>query len=423
LSCISETERILEEVDLKEKKKGKRVVISASERVSMLPPYLFAQIDRQKEAALKKGMELIDFGTGDPDMPTPADIVQEARKAVAEPSCHRYPKGAGSGFFLEAVKNWMREQFGVVIDDGLEAGAVIGTKEGIAHVPIFFCNPGDIVLVPNPGYPVYRASAILADAVPVDLPLLRENEFVPDLTSFAKEVIDSARLIFLNYPNNPTGAVLTLDQMKKIVEWARREDVLIVSDNSYSHIRFDGKPPASFLQIPGAADVCLEFHSLSKTFNMTGWRVGFVVGGRNLVRTFLSAKENIDSGIFTAIQKAAEKALYSNISGYFDIYSRRRQILVDGLRKLDWDVYDSPGTFYVWVKLPRGTQSMRFARKLIAQTGIVVTPGSGFGTYGEGYIRFALTIPEESIHQAIGRLEQKELFRHKIKAWLKKEIE
>lgn len=408
---------------MKEKKKGKRVVISASERLSMLPPYLFAEIDRQKEAALKKGMELIDFGIGDPDMPTPSDIVREAREAISEPIYHRYPKGAGSDFFLDAVKNWMREQFGVTIDERLDVGAVIGTKEGIAHVPIFFCNPGDIVLVPNPGYPVYRASAILADAIPVDLPLLRENGFVPDLTSFAREVIDSTRLIFLNYPNNPTGAVLTLDQMKEIVEWARREDVLIVSDNSYSHIRFDGKPPVSFLQIPGSEDVCLEFHSLSKTFNMTGWRVGFVAGGRNLVKTFMSAKENIDSGVFTAVQKAAEKALYSNISSYFDIYSRRREVLVAGLKKLDWDVCESPGTFYVWVKLPRGTQSMRFTRKLITHAGIVVTPGSGFGTYGEEYIRLALTVPEEFIHQAIGRLEQKELFRHRIKAWLKKGVE
>ena len=389
----------------------------------MLPPYLFAQIDRQKEAALKKGMELIDFGIGDPDLPTPSAIVDEAREAVAVPSYHRYPKGSGSEFFLDAVRSWMREQFGVSIVDGLDVGAVIGTKEGIAHVPLFFCNPGDIVLVPNPGYPVYRASTILADAIPVDLPLLRENGFEPNFKSFSKEVIDGARLVFLNYPNNPTGAVLTLDKMKEIVEWARREDILIVSDNSYSHIRFDGKPPASFLQIPGAEDVCLEFHSLSKTFNMTGWRVGFVVGGTNLVKTFMSAKENMDSGVFTAVQKAAEKALYSNTSCYYDIYAKRRAVLVDGLRKLDWDVCESPGTFYVWVKLPKGTQSMRFARKLITHTGIVVTPGSGFGTYGEGYIRFALTIPEESIYKAIGRLEQKELFKHKIKAWLKKGVE
>jgi LL-diaminopimelate aminotransferase len=405
---------------LKEKNKGKRVVVSASERVSMLPPYLFAQIDRQKEAAQRKGMELIDFGIGDPDLPTPDHIVKAAIEAVKVPSNHRYPKGGGSGFFKEAARNWMREQFGVAVDDGLDVGAVIGTKEGIAHVPNFFCNPGDIVLVPNPGYPVYRASAILADAVPVDLPLLRESGFVPDLKAIAREVVDSTRLVFLNYPNNPTGAVLTLDQMEAMVAWARREDVLIISDNSYSHIRFDGRPPASFLQIPGAGEVCLEFHSLSKTFNMTGWRVGFVVGGSNLVRIFMGAKENIDSGVFTAIQKAAETALRSNISGYFDIYARRREVLVEGLRKLDWDVCDSPGTFYVWVKLPRETQSMTFAKKLIAHTGIIVTPGSGFGTFGEGYIRFALTIPEDSIHQAIGRLEQKELFSHRIKAWLKK---
>lgn len=405
---------------MKEKRKGKRVVVSASERVSMLPPYLFAQIDRQKEAALRKGMELIDFGIGDPDLPTPEHIVREAMAAVQDPANHRYPRGEGSPFFKEAARHWMREQFGVAVDENLDVGAVIGTKEGIAHVPNFFCNPGDIVLVPNPGYPVYRASAILADAVPVDLPLLRSNDFAPDIGAIAGEVLASTRLMFLNYPNNPTGAVLTLDQMKEIVEWARREDILIVSDNSYSHIRFDGRPPASFLQIPGAGDVCLEFHSLSKTFNMTGWRIGFIVGGTKLVRTFMGAKENIDSGVFTAVQKAGEAALRSNIAGYFDIYARRREILVEGLQKLDWDVCMSPGTFYVWVKLPRETQSMTFAKKLIAHTGIIVTPGSGFGTYGEGYVRFALTIPEDSIHQAIGRLEQKELFSHRIKAWLKK---
>jgi len=405
---------------LKDNRKGRRVVVTASERVSMLPPYLFAEIDRQKEAALKKGMELIDFGIGDPDMPTPEHILRAARDAVEVPAYHRYPKGTGSEFFREAARNWMREQFGVAVEDGLDVGAVIGTKEGLAHVPIFFCNPGDIVLVPNPGYPVYRASAILADAVPVDLPLQRENGFLPDFGAMAREVVAGTRLVFLNYPNNPTGAVITLDQIQRIVEWARREDVLIISDNSYSHIRFDGRPPASFLQIPGAGDVCLEFHSLSKTFNMTGWRIGFVVGGTNLVRAFMGAKENIDSGVFTAIQKAGEAALRSNIAGYFDIYARRREVLVAGLKKLDWDVCDSPGTFYVWVRLPRGTESMTFARKLISHTGIIVTPGSGFGTFGEGYVRFALTIPEDSIHQAVGRLEQKELYSHRIKAWLKK---
>ena len=405
---------------MKEKKKARRVVISASERVTRLPPYLFAELDRQKDAAMRRGKELIDFGIGDPDLPTPDHIVKRAGEAVEEPAFHRYPRGAGSDFFLKAAKNWMREQFGVSIGDEMDIGAVIGTKEGIAHVPIFFCNPGDVVLVPNPGYPVYRASAILADAVPVDLPLLRSNGFIPDLDSVEGSVLGNTRLVFLNYPNNPTGAVLSLDQMKRIVQWARREDILIVSDNSYSHIRFDGKPPASFLQVEGAEDVCLEFHSLSKTFNMTGWRVGFVAGGKKLVRNFMHAKENIDSGVFTAVQAAAETALRSNISGYFEVYAKRRDVLVEGLNKLEWDVCDSPGTFYVWVELPKGTQSMVFARKLISHTGIVVTPGSGFGTYGEGYIRFALTIPEDSIHQAVGRLEQNQLFRHRIKTWLKK---
>jgi len=310
-------------------------------------------------------------------------------------------------------------QFGIGADRDVSVAAVIGTKEGIAHTPLFFCNPGDIVLVPNPGYPVYRASAILADALPVDLPLLPENGFLPDLATVGGEVLDRARMLFLNYPNNPTGAVMDLEAMGEVVEWARREDILIVSDNSYSHLRFDGKPPVSFLQVPGSEDVCLEFHSLSKTFNMTGWRVGFVAGGSRLVQTFTAAKENIDSGVFTAVQRAATAALGDFDPARFEVYARRRAILVEGLGKLDWEVYDSPGTFYVWVRLPKGTESMKFARKLILHAGIVVTPGSGFGSWGEGFVRFALTIPEEAIHKAIGRLEQKELFNHRIKAWLR----
>ena len=407
----------------KEPKIKKRTLISASERVSKLPPYLFAELDRLKEAARKKGVELIDFGIGDPDMPTAERIVAVAQTAVANPANHRYPSNRGSASFLKAASLWMNEQFGIKTGDGISIGSVIGTKEGLAHVPLFFCNPGDVVLIPNPGYPVYRASTILADATPVDLPLLKENAFAPDLKKINPVLLDSVRMMFLNYPNNPTGAVLTRDSMKEIIDFCRQEDILLISDNSYSHIRFDEETPLSFLQIPGAHNVCLEFHSLSKTFNMTGWRVGFVVGGSKLVDIFMNAKENIDSGVFTAVQKAAETALSGNSFEILEIYRKRREILVEGLKKLDWDVCDSPGTFYVWVKLPKETRSMLFARKLITKTGIVVTPGSGFGTYGEGYIRFALTIPENEILKAIGRLEQRELFSHRIKAWLKRETE
>ena len=408
---------------LKSRNRGRRVVISASERVSQLPPYLFAEIDRQKIQAVKRGMELIDFGIGDPDLSTPERVVEAAREAVCDPANYRYPVGAGSASFIEAVSGWMENQFGVSTGGDISVAALIGSKEGLAHVPLFFCNPGDIVLVPNPGYPVYRASAILADAVPVDLPLLEGAGFLPEFDAIDRSVLDRARMVFLNYPNNPTGAVLTRSRMEEIVAWARREDVLIVSDNSYSHIRFDGEPPTSFLQIPGASAVCLEFHSLSKTFNMTGWRIGFVAGGSRLVKTFMSAKENIDSGIFTAIQKAGETALSQFDPEYLDIYRKRREALLEGLAKLDWDVCDAQGTFYIWVRLPKGTDSMKFARKLITHAGIVVTPGSGFGTFGEGYIRFALTIPVSSIQKAIGRLEQRELFGHRIKSWLKKTAE
>ncbi|MCK5786862.1 MAG: LL-diaminopimelate aminotransferase [Candidatus Sabulitectum sp.] len=397
----------------------KKPLISASERLSKLPPYLFAELDRQKKAARKRGLDLIDFGIGDPDMPTPDAIVKAGQDAVADPANHRYPNGAGCDSFREASRRWMKSQFGVEC----ETAAVIGSKEGIAHIPMVFCNRGDLVLVPNPGYPVYRAAAILADAIPVDLPLLSENGFLPDLESIPPAVLREAKVMFLNYPNNPTGAVLTLEQMTGMVEFARKNNLLIVSDNSYSHIRFDGEQPMSFLQVPGAEDVVLEFHSLSKTFNMTGWRVGFVAGGAHLVNTFMGAKENIDSGAFTAVQKAAEFAMempHGLFNERMEVYRERRDILVEGLKNLNWDVFDSPGTFYVWVKLPRGADSMVFSRKMINHAGIVITPGSGFGTWGEGYIRFALTIPSARIHQAVGRLEQMELHKGRLLKWLKK---
>ena len=398
---------------------NKKPLISASERLSKLPPYLFAELDRQKKAAVKRGLDVIDFGIGDPDMPTPDDIVKAGQEAMADPANHRYPNGAGCASFKDACGMWMKNQFGVEC----ATASVIGSKEGIAHIPMVFCNRGDLVLIPNPGYPVYRASAILADAIPVDLPLLGENGFLPDFEKIPPAVLREAKVMFLNYPNNPTGAVVTTEQMKKMVEFARANNLLLVSDNSYSHIRFDGVQPMSFLQIPGAQDVVLEFHSLSKTFNMTGWRIGFVAGGADLVNTFMGAKENIDSGAFTAIQKASEVALHmppTLFNKRLEVYRERRNILLEGLRKLGWDVSDSQGTFYVWVKLPRGADSMVFTRKLINHAGIAVTPGSGFGTWGEGYIRFALTIPSDRIHQAIGRLEQKELHKGRLLKWLKK---
>ncbi|MBN1434052.1 aminotransferase class I/II-fold pyridoxal phosphate-dependent enzyme [Candidatus Fermentibacterales bacterium] len=388
--------------------KKRRVVISASGRVSQLPAYLFAEIDRQKKLAASRGLDLIDFGIGDPDQPTPPHVVREAAAAVAEPSFHRYPVGRGSGFFIEAVGGWMEREFGVRLGRDIACGALIGSKEGLSHVPSVFCNPGDIVLVPNPGYPVYRSAAILACADPFDVPLLEANGFLPDVEKLDRGMVRRARAMYLNYPNNPTGAVISFEQMHALVDFARREDILLISDNSYSHVRFDGNPPLSFLQIEGADEVCLEFHSLSKTFNMTGWRVGFVVGGTHLVETFMNAKENMDSGVFTAVQKAAEAALGSGrewIDSLLATYSERRALLAGGLRKQGWHLCESEGTFYLWMKVPVGYDSMGFTRKLITSAGIVVTPGSGFGSFGEGYVRFALTVPAARISEAIGRLE------------------
>lgn len=400
----------------------KKALICASERLSKLPPYLFAELDRKRAAAVKRGLDIIDFGIGDPDIPTPAPVVEAGRKALLEPSFHRYPRNRGSAFFTDAAKSFLKRDFCLPGEETV--AALIGSKEGIAHVPMVFCNRGDIVLVPNPGYPVYRASAILADAIPVDVPLLWEKGFVPALDRIPPEVLRQAKVLYLNYPNNPTGAVLSIEQMQRFVSFAREHNILLASDNSYSHIRFDGMPPLSFLQVPGAQDVVLEFHSLSKTFNMTGWRLGFVAGSKKLVETFMGAKENIDSGVFTAVQAAGAEALSlppDHLSGLLSVYRGRREALRSGLKKLGWEVFDSPGTFYLWVRLPRGADSMAFAGKLVNRAGIMVTPGSGFGSWGEGFIRFALTVPEPRIHQAIGRLEEMELYRNRLVQWLRKE--
>lgn len=402
----------------------KRALISASERLSKLPPYLFAELDRKRAAAVKRGLDIIDFGIGDPDTPTPAGVVEAGREALLEHSFHRYPRNRGSDFFLTSAEEFLRREFDITGD--LSVAALIGSKEGLAHVPMVFCNRGDIVLVPNPGYPVYRASAILADAIPFDVPLLWERGFMPDMGRIPPEVLRQAKVLYLNYPNNPTGAVISRDDIEGLVSFARENNILLVSDNSYSHIRFDGRPPLSFLQVPGAHDVVLEFHSLSKTFNMTGWRVGFVAGSKRLVETFMGAKENIDSGVFTAIQAAAAAAMSlppNHISELLSMYGARREALAAGLGRLGWEVFDSPGTFYLWVRLPRGADSMTFAGKLVNRAGIMVTPGSGFGSWGEGFIRFALTVPEARIHQAVGRLEEMELYRNRLLQWLRKKEE
>lgn len=402
----------------------RKALISASERLSKLPPYLFAELDRKRTAAVKRGLDIIDFGIGDPDTPTPPEVVEAGRRALLEPSYHRYPSNRGSGFFQEAARRFLERDFG--LGGGVEVAALIGSKEGIAHVPMVFCNRGDIVLVPNPGYPVYRASAILADAIPVDVPLLWDNGFIPALDRIPPEVLRQAKVLFVNYPNNPTGAVLTREQMERIVRFARENDLLLASDNSYSHIRFDGARPASLLEVDGADEVVLEFHSLSKTFCMTGWRVGFVAGSKRLVASFTSAKENIDSGVFTAIQAAAAAAMdlpEDHLKGLLAMYRARREVLTAGLQKLGWEVFQAPGTFYLWVRLPRGADSMSFAGKLVNRAGIMVTPGSGFGSWGEGYVRFALTVPEARIHQAVGRLEEMELYRNRLLRWLRKKEE
>lgn len=383
--------------------------IEQAERVKQIPPYLFAEIDRKKTELREKGMDLIDLGIGDPDIPTPRRIIARLIEAAQKAENHRYPSYEGMLDFRQAVADWYKRRFQVSLDPRTEVLTLIGSKEGIAHIPLAFVDPGDHVLIPDPGYPVYQVSTIFAGGTPHSMPLLRENHFLPDLTKIPAQIAGKAKLMFINYPNNPTGAVAERPFFEEVVEFARNHGIMICHDAAYSEIAFDGYRPMSLMEVDGARDVSIEFHSLSKTFNMTGWRIGFAVGNREIVGGLGRIKTNIDSGAFQAIQLAGIEAL----NGYgteseeiMGIYTARRNLLLKGLRAAGLEVESPKATFYVWVKVPNGYSSAEFATLLMEQLGIVGTPGIGFGGAGEGYIRFALTVGEDRIRQAEDRLKE-----------------
>lgn len=383
--------------------------IEKAKRIDQIPPYLFAEIDRKKQELRRKGVDLIDLGIGDPDLPTPALIIERLKAASENPKNHRYPSYEGMIEFRTAVAQWYEKRFGLHFDPQTEVLSLIGSKEGIAHIPLAFVNPGDYVLVPSPGYPVYRVSTLFAGGIPHFLPLRKENGFLPNLSEIPKDVAKKAKLLFINYPNNPTSAIAEKSFFEEVVAFAQRYDIIVCHDAAYSEIAFDEYQPHSFLEAEGAKEVGIEFHSLSKTFNMTGWRIGFAVGHAEIVSTLGRVKTNIDSGVFQAIQEAGTEAL-----NHFDtpfpeiisIYQRRRDILVKGLREIGLDVDLPRATFYVWFQVPRGYTSTQFASLLIEKAGIVVTPGNGFGEAGEGYIRMALTVDEKRMKEAIERLKR-----------------
>lgn len=383
--------------------------MKVAKRIAELPPYLFAEIDRRIEEKRSQGFDVINFGVGDPDLPTPPHIVETLCREAERPENHRYPSYRGMARFRRAATEWFAKRFGVELDADNEVLALIGSKEGIAHFPMALLNPGDVALVPDPAYPVYRTSVIFCGGTPVSVPLVEEEGFLPRLRDISDEVWRRAEMIFLNYPNNPTAAVAGRDFLEELVYYARKHQVVIAHDLAYSEITYDGYVAPSLLEIPGAKEVAVEFHSLSKTYNMTGWRVGFAVGGRELISAFAAVKENIDSGVFNAVQLAAVAALEGPqdcVEGNREAYHRRRDMLVEGLRSIGWRVEPPVATLYLWMKVPEGYDSSAFAGELLEKAEVVVAPGSAYGERGEGYVRFSLTLPDDRIREGVERMKR-----------------
>ncbi len=378
-----------------------------SKALKSLPPYLFIEIDKKKKAALAAGVDLIDLGVGDPDKPTPKVLLKSLNKASQNPAYHQYPLGSGLPEFRKTAAAWFKKRFGVTLDPMSEVIATIGSKEAIGHFPIAFVNPGDVVLCPDPGYPVYAAGTRFVGATPVTMPLLAKNKYLPDFNAIPKAALKKAKLMWLNYPNNPTAATCDLAFFKKAVAFCKKHHIILAHDMAYSEVYEAGQKPPSILQVPGAKDVAIEFHSLSKTFNMTGWRVGFAVGNPQLVGGLASAKGNLDSGVVSAIQEmgiTALKAPDSLAKGVRSVYKKRRQVLVGGLKKMGFKVHPSTSAFYVWVQVPKGHTSASFCTLVLEKCGIVATPGNGFGASGEGYFRLTITAPEARLKLAVKRL-------------------
>ncbi|MCK5286994.1 MAG: LL-diaminopimelate aminotransferase [Thermodesulfovibrionia bacterium] len=378
-----------------------------AQRVKGLPPYLFEAIDRMKHEALNSGVDLIDFSVGDPDIPTPKHIIRKMKSSVENPVHHRYPSYEGMLSFRQAVAGWYQKRFRVSLNPEKEVLSLIGSKEGIGHIPLAFINPGDIVLVSSPGYPVYPVATLFAGGKSCMMPLVQKNNFLPDLHAIPKDSLKKAKLMFINYPNNPTAAVAHREFYEEVVTFAARYNIIVCHDAAYSEIYYDNQKPMSFLQVAGAKDVGIEFHSLSKTYNMTGWRIGFAVGNAHVLAGLGKIKTNLDSGIFQAVQEAGIEALETKEPVLMKIrseYQKRRDILYRGLKDLGLGVEKPKATFYLWTKVPKGFDSTSFTGHLLNKAGVLVTPGNGFGSPGEGYVRFSFTVPMKRIREAVFRM-------------------
>ena len=378
-----------------------------AKRIENLPPYFYVEINKKIAEKKAKGEDIITFAIGDPDMPTPPHIIDRLCQAAQDPANHRYPETEGLPELRQAIAGWYNQRFGVSLDASKEVLPLIGAKEGIAHIALCFIDPGDTALVPDPGYPVYSISTILAGGEPYYMPLLDQNGFLPDLDAIPDDVLKKARLLWINYPNNPTGAVADLDFFNKVVEFARQHDLAICHDGPYSEVAFDGYQPVSFMQADGSKEAGVEFHSLSKTYNMTGWRVGMVVGNAEIIDALKRVKSNLDSGIPQAIQYAAIEALTGDqdcIQKHNAIYQRRRDLVVDMLNSIGLEAKPPKASLYVWAKIPQGYTSADFATDLLEKVGVVVTPGLTYGKSGEGYVRLSLTISDAALVKGLSRL-------------------
>ena len=376
-------------------------------RLDKIPPYLFVEISRKIAAKKAQGIEVISFGIGDPDIPTPPSIVERLRETALDAPNHRYPESDGLPEFRQAAADWYQRRFGISLDADKEVMSLIGAKEGIGHAALCFLDPGDVALVPDPGYPVYSVGTWFAGGECHWMPLLEENGWLPDLDAIPEHVVRAAKVMWLNYPNNPTGAIAGPDYFEKVVEFAARYDIAVLHDASYTEVAFDGFKPTSFLQTPGAMEVGMEFHSLSKSYNMTGWRLGVAAGNAEMIDALMVVKSNLDSGVPQAIQYMGIEALNGPLDAVDErnaVYQRRRDRVLETLRGIGLHVDPPKAGLYVWARIPHGYTSAQITESLLEQCDIVVTPGNGYGAYGEGYIRLTLTIDDEDMERGLQRL-------------------
>lgn len=385
-----------------------------SNRLKSLVEYPFAELNREKEEVKKRGIEVIDLGIGDPDLPPLSSVIEILKKSTEVPDVHKYPSYKGSKTLRYAVAKWYENRFGIKLDYETEVLILIGAKEGIGHIPLAFVNPGDSVLVPDPGYPVYRAGTILADGIPITMPLCEENNFLPDLSIIGKNLsmLKKCKMMFINYPNNPTSAVADENFFEGVVDFAHSHNIIVCHDATYSEITFGGFKVNSFLNVKGAKNIGIEFHSLSKSCNMTGWRIGFVVGNKNIIAGLGKVKTNLDSGVFNVVQLAAVEAIRTmpeNLKRILPVYTQRRDILVKALTKIGFKMKSPQATFYLWIPIPIKMKSADFCEKLLEECGVLVTPGTGFGAEGEGYFRISLTTATAQIEEACQRIKSLKL--------------